>query len=172
MAGVQDSALTIAVSNAGGLGSLPCGMLTKATLEQELRTISVATTKPYHLNFFCHHIPNYDLLRHREWLRQLLPSFNELGGQCISNPTASVRQPFSAEVAEAIEPFKPPVLSFHFGQPEQALLKCVQSWGQCYPCHSYNGGGSIMVRATGDRWNHRAGKGGWWTSWDVSYRRS
>lgn len=28
MAGVQDSALTIAVSKAGGLGSLPCAMLT------------------------------------------------------------------------------------------------------------------------------------------------
>ena len=28
MAGVQGSALTIAVSQAGGLGSLPCGMLT------------------------------------------------------------------------------------------------------------------------------------------------
>ena len=27
LAGVQDSALTIAVSNAGGLGSLPCAML-------------------------------------------------------------------------------------------------------------------------------------------------
>ena len=27
MAGVQGSALAIAVSNAGGLGSLPCGML-------------------------------------------------------------------------------------------------------------------------------------------------
>ncbi len=27
MAGVQDSALAVAVSNAGGLGSLPCAML-------------------------------------------------------------------------------------------------------------------------------------------------
>ena len=27
MAGVQGSALTVAVSNAGGLGSLPCAML-------------------------------------------------------------------------------------------------------------------------------------------------
>ena len=34
MAGVQGSQLTIAVSEAGGLGSLPCGML---TIEQVVR---------------------------------------------------------------------------------------------------------------------------------------
>ncbi|WP_420823186.1 hypothetical protein [Thauera propionica] len=33
MAVVQDRALGIAVSNAGGLGSLPCAMLTADTLQ-------------------------------------------------------------------------------------------------------------------------------------------
>lgn len=33
MAVVQDRALAIAVSNAGGLGSLPCAMLTADTLQ-------------------------------------------------------------------------------------------------------------------------------------------
>ena len=32
MAGVQTSALAVAVSNAGGLGSLPCAMLTLDSL--------------------------------------------------------------------------------------------------------------------------------------------
>lgn len=36
MAGVQTSALAIAVSNAGGLGSLPCAMLGVDALRAEL----------------------------------------------------------------------------------------------------------------------------------------
>ena len=36
MAGVQDSALAVAVSNAGGLGSLPCAMLGADALRAEL----------------------------------------------------------------------------------------------------------------------------------------
>ena len=37
MAGVQTSALAVAVSNAGGLGSLPCAMLTLDSLRAALR---------------------------------------------------------------------------------------------------------------------------------------
>ena len=54
MAGVQDSELAIAVSECGGLGSLPCGMLSNSQIEAELNKIKVATSKPINLNFFCH----------------------------------------------------------------------------------------------------------------------
>ena len=37
MAGAQGSALAVAVSNAGGLGSLPCAMLGVEAMRQELR---------------------------------------------------------------------------------------------------------------------------------------
>ena len=53
MAGVQDSALTIAVSNAGGLGSLPCAMLSPDAMRTELAAIGAQTTKPFNVNFFC-----------------------------------------------------------------------------------------------------------------------
>ena len=36
VAGAQGSALTVAVSNAGGLGALPCAMLGPDALRQEL----------------------------------------------------------------------------------------------------------------------------------------
>jgi nitronate monooxygenase len=52
MAGVQGSALTVAVSNAGGLGSLPCAMLTLDGIREELRAIHAGTSKPYNVNFF------------------------------------------------------------------------------------------------------------------------
>ena len=54
MAGVQTSALAIAVSNAGGLGSLPCAMLTLETMRSELATIRSQTNQPFNVNFFCH----------------------------------------------------------------------------------------------------------------------
>ena len=57
MAGVQGSRLTIAVANAGGLGSLPCAMLSMATLRTELLAIKAATDQPFNVNFFCHTPP-------------------------------------------------------------------------------------------------------------------
>ncbi|MBF4242929.1 nitronate monooxygenase, partial [Vibrio anguillarum] len=50
MAGVQSSALAIAVSEAGGLGSLPCGMLNTEKIINEIETIKGSTSKPYNLN--------------------------------------------------------------------------------------------------------------------------
>lgn len=55
MAGVQDSALALAVSNAGGLGSLPCAMLTPNALRQELEVLRHGTDRPFNLNFFAIH---------------------------------------------------------------------------------------------------------------------
>ena len=43
MAGVQGSALAIAVSNAGGLGSLPCALLSPEAMRSELQTITDAS---------------------------------------------------------------------------------------------------------------------------------
>ena len=54
MAGAQGSAMAIAVSNAGGLGSLPCAMLDADGLRRELATIRQGTTRPFNVNFFCH----------------------------------------------------------------------------------------------------------------------
>ncbi len=54
MAGVQGSALAVAVSNAGGLGSLPCAMLSLDAMRDELVAIKARTGKPFNVNFFCH----------------------------------------------------------------------------------------------------------------------
>ncbi|HKH93045.1 MAG TPA: nitronate monooxygenase, partial [Gemmatimonadaceae bacterium] len=57
MAGVQASALAVAVSNAGGLGSLPCALLGPESIEAELEQIRGQTSQPYNVNFFCHSEP-------------------------------------------------------------------------------------------------------------------
>jgi NAD(P)H-dependent flavin oxidoreductase YrpB (nitropropane dioxygenase family) len=54
MAGAGLGALAIAVSEAGGLGSLPCAMLSGVQARAELTNIRRSTTRPIQVNFFCH----------------------------------------------------------------------------------------------------------------------
>ncbi len=57
MAGSQGSALAVAVSNAGGLGSLPGAMLGVDALRAEIAAIKAQTRHPFNVNFFCHESP-------------------------------------------------------------------------------------------------------------------
>lgn len=52
MAGAQGSALAVAVSNAGGLGSLACATLSLDAMFNELAAIRAQTSKPFNVNFF------------------------------------------------------------------------------------------------------------------------
>jgi nitronate monooxygenase len=129
MAGVQGSALAIAVSNAGGLGSLPCAMLSIDALRKELTAIRAQTAKPFNVNFFCHTQPVPDAARDALWRAALAPYFAELGVDASAISGGPGRLPFSDEAAEALEDHKPPVVSFHFGLPSEALVARVRGWG-------------------------------------------
>jgi nitronate monooxygenase len=129
MAGVQGSALAVAVSNAGGLGSLPCAMLSPDAMRQELATIRAQTTKPFNVNFFCHTQPEADDATEAAWRAALAPYFAELGIDPGAIAPGSARLPFSADAADALAEFRPAVVSFHFGLPSAALLARVRTWG-------------------------------------------
>ena len=129
MAGVQGSALTVAVSNAGGLGSLPCAMLSLDALRAELETIKAQTSKPYNVNFFCHAIPVVSDEREAGWRARLAPYYTEYGIDADTIPAGPGRAPFSSEVADVLEEFRPPVVSFHFGLPSAELLMRVKAYG-------------------------------------------
>jgi nitronate monooxygenase len=129
MAGVQGSALAIAVSNAGGLGSLPCAMLAPEAMRKELDAIRGQTAKPFNVNFFCHTQPEPDLARESAWRAALAGYYLELGVEPPPLASAPARLPFNAEAAGLIEQFKPPVVSFHFGLPAPELLARVRAWG-------------------------------------------
>jgi nitronate monooxygenase len=129
MAGVQGSAMAVAVSNAGGLGSLPCAMLTPEVLRSELQALTAQTTRPWNLNFFCHTPPVPDAAREARWRAALAPFHAEFGIDPASIPEGGGRAPFSDAIADLIEPFRPPVVSFHFGLPSAALLARVKGWG-------------------------------------------
>ena len=129
MAGAQGSALAIAVSEAGGLGSLPAAMLTPQALAAELSAIRAATDRPYNVNFFCHTPPMPDRRREDAWRTALAPYFSEYGIAADQILPAPARNPFDAEVAELVAEFRPPVVSFHFGLPTPELLARVKGWG-------------------------------------------
>ncbi|TMP46040.1 2-nitropropane dioxygenase [Pseudoalteromonas citrea] len=129
MAGVQDSKLAIAVSEAGGVGSVPCGMLSIEQIVHEIKAVSSASNKPFNLNFFCHKPEPYDPTRQNNWQKRLQPYFTELGVEFDSNDQQASRMPFSHDIADAIEPFKPPLISFHFGLPSKDLMQRIKGWG-------------------------------------------
>ncbi len=129
MAGVQASALAVAVASAGGLGSLPCAMLGLGALRSEIAAIRAQTDKPFNLNFFCHTPPAFDAAREARWREALAPYYAEYGIDAATIPAGPGRTPFNAEVADAVEQFRPAVVSFHFGLPSPELLARVRSWG-------------------------------------------
>ncbi len=129
MAGVQGSALAIAVSNAGGLGSLPCALLSVDAMRVELTAIQGGTVKPFNVNFFCHRPPVPDQARETAWRERLRPYYDELGVDISRVPSGTGRTPFSDDLVDALSEFKPPVVSFHFGLPAPELLERVRAWG-------------------------------------------
>ncbi|HET7548931.1 MAG TPA: nitronate monooxygenase [Usitatibacter sp.] len=129
MAGVQLGALAAAVSQAGGLGALPCALITPAVMAKELELIRSRTAKPFNVNFFCHEPPRVDAAREAAWRAALDPYYRELGIDPGSIAAGPGRAPFSAEAADALQPFRPAVVSFHFGLPAPELLARVKGWG-------------------------------------------
>jgi nitronate monooxygenase len=129
MAGVQGSAMTVAVSEAGGLGSLPTALLGLDQLRAELAAVASQTAKPWNVNFFCHTPPRYSAEREIAWRTALAPYYAELGIEPGPLAEGPGRMPFSHEAVDVLNEFKPPVVSFHFGLPSSELLARVRQWG-------------------------------------------
>jgi nitronate monooxygenase len=131
MAGVQGSALAIAVSNAGALGSLPAAMLTPQVLH--CRTADSAlrhAPRPFNVNFFCHTPPVPDVTREAAWRVTRWPRstpkpgwitrwFPPARGACLSPR----RRPI------CLKHSVPPWSAFISGLPAPALVQRVKAWG-------------------------------------------
>jgi len=129
MAGVQGSALAAAVSQAGGLGSLPCALLALDAVRDEVAAIRARTDRPFSVNFFCHESPAPDPGRERAWRDALHGYYRELGIDEAAVPSGPAREPFGDEAATLLEELRPPVVSFHFGLPSAKLLARVKGFG-------------------------------------------
>jgi nitronate monooxygenase len=123
MAGASSPAMAIAVSEAGGLGSIAAAMLTPDGLRSELQIVQQGTARPCNVNFFTHAAPQMDAERERKWRERLAPYYRELGLPADAGAGSPARAPFDAAMCDVLLEFKPKVASFHFGLPDAALLR-------------------------------------------------
>src|SRR5499425_820210 len=128
MAGSAFSDMVVAVSDAGGLGSLACALLSVEQARNELETIRRRTSRPINANFFCHQPPRDDRARQMNWRRRLDAYYVQLQADDTSIPP-SARAPFDDEMCDLVVEFHPEVVSFHFGLPDKNLLHRVRSGG-------------------------------------------
>jgi len=130
MAGASGSAMAIAVANAGGLGALPCAMLTGEQIRDEIEAFRAACPgRPLNLNFFCHQPSAPDPERAARWKQALKPYYQEVGADFEAPTPVSNRAPFDEQSCQLVEHLRPEVVSFHFGLPEPALLQRVKAAG-------------------------------------------
>ncbi|MDO8902568.1 MAG: nitronate monooxygenase, partial [Phenylobacterium sp.] len=129
MAGASGVALAVAVSRAGGLGALPCALLTPDQVRQQVTEYRQAATGPLNLNFFCHRPTEDDEAAETAWRRRLAPYYRELDLDPLAPATGAARAPFDDAFCRLVEEVRPEVVSFHFGLPEPVLLSRVRATG-------------------------------------------
>jgi nitronate monooxygenase len=129
MAGAMDFELAAAVSEAGGLGSLPAAMLTPDQLRDQITQFRSSTRKPLNVNFFCHVPPKPDAAREARWREQLAPYYREYGLDPTAATPFAVRAPFNEAFCNVVEETRPEVVSFHFGLPSPELMGRVKAIG-------------------------------------------
>jgi nitronate monooxygenase len=129
MAGSADADLAIEVSAAGGLGSLPAGLLNPEALREQFGKFRTRTDKPVNTNFFCHTPPELSNAREARWRDRLAPYYRELSIDPAAPVPSSNRAPFDAAFCEVIEELRPEVVSFHYGLPATNLLARVKAAG-------------------------------------------
>lgn len=129
MAGPGTPELAMAVSDAGGLGSLPCAQLSLEQTRASLELIGPRISRPLNLNFFCHTPPAADAVRSLTWRARLAPYYVELGLDPEAALAVAGRRPFDADFCALVEDYRPTVVSFHFGLPRSELLDRVKAAG-------------------------------------------
>jgi len=129
MAGSIDAELAIAVAQGGGLPSVPCALLAPEKAREQVNIVRQRVSAPINLNFFCHKAVEADPAREAIWRQRLAPYYRELGLDPAAPINSANRAPFDTAFCEVVEELKPEVVSFHFGLPDQNLLKRVKTTG-------------------------------------------
>jgi len=116
-----------AVSNAGGLGTLACSLLSPDTIREQTAQIRALTDKPFCLNFFVQGMPEPDpaeVARAVEWLK---PLWSSLGWTELPAP-AKWCEDFAAQF-ETLIALRPAVASFTFGILSEAQIRRLHDAG-------------------------------------------
>lgn len=130
MAGASNPVLAAAVSNAGGLGSEGLGEATPQRAAEVIEAIRARTNAAFNINLFVN--PGAPPLvgdKLRTWRDALTPHYRATGLGDV--PAADRGAPVtpSAEMIEVLLQLRPPVVSFHFGLPEAAIVARLKAAG-------------------------------------------
>lgn len=129
MAGASTVAMAIGVARGGGLGSIACALMNADEARNAVREFRAATDRPLNLNFFAHtNLPD-DPLRALKWRTDLAPYYIEANLDPALPPVTAGRAPFDEDFCALVEELRPEIISFHFGLPDEALLKRAFSTG-------------------------------------------
>jgi len=119
--------MVVAVAEAGGLGSFSTARTPANEIGEVVAAIRARTRKPINLNFFCHAEVKPDPIRDDAWRRRLARYYVELG---VDAPgTSAIRDPFDAEMCDALVAAAPEIVSFHFGLPDASLVRRIKDAG-------------------------------------------
>lgn len=126
MAGSGGVALAAGAMAGGAIGALPAALLSPDALRGQYAELRAAGAGPINLNFFCHAVgPAPD---ESAWQALLAPFYAEydVGPPDVAPP---LRAPFDEAMAAVVTELRPAVVSFHFGLPDEGLLRPVRDSG-------------------------------------------
>jgi nitronate monooxygenase len=133
MAGSSTADMAIASSRAGALGSVAAAMLVPDQLTEQCRQVRENTNGPYNVNFFVHQEPELDETRDRAMRNLLKPAYDALGVPDV--PEATIPFPsFGPPQLEVLLCERPPVVSFHFGLPDDPSIQQLKDYGAKILC--------------------------------------
>jgi nitronate monooxygenase len=128
MAGSSGVRLAAVVNEAGGLGSLPCAMLSADGIRKAVADYRSRTSGPLNLNFFTHAYPAADAAREAAWISRLQPYY-EAFGMAQPKGVGAGRGRFDDALCTIVEELRPEIVSFHFGLPDDMLMSRVRAAG-------------------------------------------
>lgn len=122
MLGITSPEMVTAVSNAGGLGSLPVGGLSPEKTRELIQKVKQLTDKPFAVNLFAHNIPEYDS-NEAEAMRFFLQQLKKEQGFSAEIPELQSHKfyTYKKQIPVLIEE-NVPIVSFTFGIPDDASL--------------------------------------------------
>ena len=140
MADAVDWRVAAGAARAGIFGSIPCATLAPDAIAPAAHNFRETAPEgaPLHLNFFTtHDAAAPTQARQERWMEELAPYYKETGATPPSNAdlvATNGRASFDADACAAVEAVRPDIVSFHFGLPEDALLKRVRATGASVWC--------------------------------------
>ena len=126
MTGSDTPALAAAVSAAGGLGMLGCGMRSPAAMAEAAAAVRQQTDRPFGMNLFVQATPTPDEATVQAAMERLAPLYAELGLQ-PQRPTQWCED-FAAQF-EVLVALRPAVASFTFGILDAAQVARLHAAG-------------------------------------------